>query len=165
MVRIIFLAAVIAVLPVQAALAFTDTERQVIVEKVKNGEIAGGAYKIQVKPGYADSLKKRLFVEKINGEYFINRDLDPTWQGCMDKAAATWMVGMVANAVPFGGVADSMIDLTELPKVADCNKDWHETLFKAAVDLRFEALSVDVKAGDQGMMKYVDRMLKTVSTD
>ncbi|MFB9262445.1 hypothetical protein ACFFWD_04565 [Bradyrhizobium erythrophlei] len=149
-----------------AASALTDTERQIMVERAKSGEIAGGAYKIEIKPQYAADLKKRsLFVEESGGKAFVNRDLDPAWQDCMSKAGAAWMVNLVAGYTPAGSLVSSTIDLTDLPKVGDCNKDWHQTLYQAAVDIRFDAISADVKVGDQLVRDYVDLIFGSINTD
>ncbi|WP_342726364.1 hypothetical protein AAFG07_05565 [Bradyrhizobium sp. B097] len=153
-------------LSVHSASALTDTERQIIVERVKSGDIAGGAYKLEIKPEYAADLKKRsLFVEQSGGKTYINRDLDPAWQDCMSKAGATWMVNLVAGYTPAGPLVSSTIDLTDLPKVGDCNKDWHQTLYQAAVDIRFDAISADVKIGDQLVREYVDLIFGSINTD
>ncbi|MGJ5084960.1 hypothetical protein ACQR06_05445 [Bradyrhizobium sp. HKCCYLRH1065] len=156
----------VLLLSAHRASALTDTERQIIIERAKSGEIAGGAYRIEIKPEYAPDLKKRsLFVESTGGRAFINRDLDPAWQDCMSTAGATWMVNLLAGYTPAGPLVSSTIDLTDLPKVGDCNKDWHQALYQAAVDIRFDALSADVKVGDQLVRDYVDLIFGSVSVD
>jgi hypothetical protein len=142
-------------------------ERQFLIDQVKSGEIAGGAYRLQIKPSYAGDLRKHsLFVEEHkDGRAFVNRDLDPAWQDCMTKAGATWMVNTLAGAAGAGIVVSPLIDLTDLPKVGDCNKDWHQTLYQAAVDIRFDAISADVKTGDSLVRDYVDLIFGSINAD
>lgn len=164
--RVVLFSLVSVVLSAHGALALSDTERKALIDEAKGGEIAGGAYRLQVKPEYAGRLSKSLYVEHIGDRVFINRNLDPNWQHCMGVAGATWMANLLARQDDGGGsMVEAAIDLTDLPKVADCNREWHETLYQAAVDYRFEALEAHVETGDQNVMEYVNQIFDNISTD
>ncbi len=159
----IFLASIIH------AWALSDTERQILFDKVQSGEINGGAYKLQIKPGAVDKidkLKKRLFVEQVGGKYYVNRDLDPKWQNCMHNAGADWIVKFVSSPVPVVGPAiDAAMDLTDRQSVASCNSEWHKTLSEVAVEIRFDVSEATVKTKDALVRDYVDLIFQSLSAD
>lgn len=158
----IWVLATLALLKISDAYALTETERQLIADRVNSGAIAGGVFRIEIKQEDAMKVGTLYVEEAAGGKFFINRDLDPKWQACVKGAAASWILAY--TRAPVAGPPPADIDATDLSKLSDCNRAWHRSLHQVASALPFEALSIGIKAEDSRVADYIDLIASTVQT-